>query len=80
MSCETTTQRVCNRFLWWTWGCRDRRIRCCEGEVDKWWFVIGIGVVTTRVRNTRTTETWSELAFGFIIAHEKGFGRVCREV
>jgi len=42
--------------------------------------VFGIGWVTIRVRNSTTTETWSEFAWGFIIAHEKGFGTVCREV
>lgn len=80
MSCSTTVQRVCNRFLWWTWNCRDQRTRCCSGVVDKWWFVFGIGWVTIRVRNSETTETWSELAFGFIVAHEQGFGTVCRSV
>jgi len=80
MSCENTVQRVCDCFLWWCWNCRDIRRRCCTGEVDKWWVVIGVGAVTIRVRNSTITETWTQFAVGFIIAHEKYLGTVCRNI
>jgi hypothetical protein len=80
MSCENTVQRICTCFLWWCWNCHDQKRRCCSGVVDKWWFVIGIGFVVIRVRNSTTTETWTQFAVGFIIAHEQGFGTVCRDI
>lgn len=80
MSCETTTERVCSSFLWWTWGCHETKVRCCTGNISKSWFVFGIGAVKITVQNSTTKESWWEVAFGFIVATERGFGTICRGV